>query len=148
MVDKKRRSFTIDADIHDDLDRKENLNASATVNALLREYMAAGREPEAALTMRLNEIESELQGKRERLARLESEIDRLERERDDVAAKIRERDRNQHEYVEHVVEKIEAGEITHDQLNHDNVAIQQQADNANLPVERFIEKVEAELSGE
>jgi chromosome segregation ATPase len=148
MPDKKRQSFTIDHDIHDQLQSKENLNASATVNQLLREYLAAGKAPEAALSMRLNEIESELQQKREQKARLESTIERLEREKDDVAAKIRQRNNNQHEHIEHMAGKIRRGEFDRDDLEPDNPAVETQADNANLPVSRFIERVEAELSDE
>jgi chromosome segregation ATPase len=145
MGDKRRRSITIDRDIDEQLQSKDNLNASATVNQLLREYLAAGKAPEAALTMRLNEVEAELQQQREQKARLESKIERLERKKDDLAAKIRQREHDQQEHVEHMAGKIRRGEFDRADLTTENAAVQTQADNANLAVAQFIDRVEAAL---
>lgn len=142
---KRRRTFSIDEDIDARFKQQEHLNASATVNKLLREYVAAGKEPEAALNVRLREIETELQQKREEKARLESRIEQLEREKDDVAAKIRERERNEVKPISDYVEIVE-GSVNQEQLlDVENEALQTHAESANMTPTRFLEKVEAEL---
>lgn len=144
-MSKKRRTFSIDEDIDGQFRDKEHVNASATVNKLLREYLAAGKEPEAALNVRLREIEAELQRKREEKARIESNIDRLEREKDDVAAKIRQREHNQQEPIDNYVENVQNAATPDKLLDVDNEALKTHAQEANMTPSRFLERVEAEL---
>jgi DNA anti-recombination protein RmuC len=144
-MSKQRRTFSIDEDIDNRFKQQEHLNASATVNKLLREYVAAGKEPEAALNVRLREVESELQQKREEKARIESHIERLEREKDDIAAKIREREKNQQKPVMDFVELVKRTPNKERLLDADNDALEKHAERANLTPTRFLEKVEAEL---
>jgi DNA anti-recombination protein RmuC len=144
-VGKQRRTFSIDEDIDARFKQQEHLNASATVNKLLREYVAAGKEPEAALNVRLREVEAELQQKREEKARIESRIEQLERQKDDIAAKIRERERNQEKPVSEYVQIVERSTDTGQLLDVENEALQTHAERANMTPTRFLEKVEAEL---
>jgi len=144
-MSKQRRTFSIDEDIDNRFKQQEHLNASATVNKLLREYVAAGKEPEAALNVRLREVESELQQKREEKARIESHIERLEREKDDIAAKIREREKNQQKPVMDFVDLVKQSPNKERLLDTDNDALEKHAERANLTPTRFLEKVEAEL---
>jgi len=144
-MSKKRRTFSIDEDLDKQFKQQEQINASATVNKLLREYVAAGKEPEAALNVRLREIESELQRKREEKARLDSHIERLEREKDDVAAQIREREHNQQKPIDEYVRLVRQSTSPDMMLDVDNEALKKHAERANLTPTRFLEKVEAEL---
>ena len=144
-MSKQRRTFSIDEDIDKRFKQQEHLNASATVNKLLREYVAAGKEPEAAMNVRLREVEAELQQKREEKARVESHIERLEREKEDIAAKIRDREQNQ---VKPILDYVDLVENHHEPdilLDVDNEALKTHAERANLTPTRFLEKVEAEL---
>lgn len=144
-MSKQRRTFSIDEDIDNRFKQQEHLNASATVNKLLREYVAAGREPEAALNVRLREIETELQQKREEMARVESHIERLEREKEDVAAKIREREKNQQKPIVDYADLVDGHPNPETLLDVNNEALQTHAERANMTPTRFLEKVEAEL---
>ena len=144
-MSKQRRTFSIDEDIDKRFKQQEHLNASATVNKLLREYVAAGKEPEAALNVRLREVEAELQQKREEQARTQSHIERLEREKDDIAAKIRERESNQERPINEYTELVRNSTNRDMMLDVENEALEKHAERANLTPTRFLEKVEARL---
>lgn len=148
MTAKKRRTFTIDDDLHRELGDREELNASAVVNKLLREYMAAGKAPEAALEMRLNEIDTEIQSKRQKAARIETRIEQLERQRSEIEDQIRERRRNTTRGVLDLVELIEAGRFDPSNLTVKNEAVKTRAEKTGMTPTRYVEAVKAELGGE
>lgn len=82
-MSKKRRSFTIDPDIHKLLAEDTTTNASALVNQFLKEYYETGKETDRAfLRQRLDHIERQIAHKRDELELLREERERIETELD------------------------------------------------------------------
>lgn len=137
-VPKEPRSFSIDEDLNEILSDRDDVNPSAAVNKFLREYLTSGRGAEAALEVRLSQLDEEI-------AETEKELKRLKREREGIEERLRESQSELDEAVEEVVEKIAAQEFPMENVEPENPAIQNWASDANVPAERFVEEVKASL---
>lgn len=142
---KDRRSFSIDEDVASQLSHREDLNASAVVNEFLREYLAAGKAPDAALAMRLEKIEHQLENARSEKSRLESRIERLERERDEVQRQIDSRRGKERQVINETIDRIESGQFPRENIDPENPAIQNWAAEAGLTPSRFVDDLRTEL---
>lgn len=72
---KRRRSVSLEPDVHDYLSREE-VNASALVNELVRRHMDGGMEDAAVLRLRKQQVESEVDHLK---ARTENKVEELEK---------------------------------------------------------------------
>jgi predicted nucleic acid-binding Zn-ribbon protein len=150
-VGKSRRSFSLDEDLVERLSSREDMNASAVVNDLLRDYLQAGRSADVALQQRLDSLERELSDVNQDITRLESRRDTLERQIEQVEQQIRERRRDGLDEIQEVVDAIQRENaddgmfMTREQLTPENAAIQSYASKSQMPPERFIGEVRDRL---
>ena len=135
---KSPRSFSIDEDLDNLLSEREDINASAVVNSLLREYVAGGKGTEAALEARVQQLDEEI-------ADLEKDLQRKQRERDRLNKQLERERESLHEAVQEVIRMIRNDEFFAENLEPDNGMISTKAGNAGVPAERLIEEVEARL---
>jgi chromosome segregation ATPase len=135
---KQPRSFSIDEDVAELLADRDDINASAVVNKFLREYVAGGRGEEAALEIRMNELDEEI-------ADLEKELQRKKRERDRIESQLESRRSELREQLLDVEQRIEAGEFPVNNIDPDNPAIQKWANEAGVPAGKFVDELEARL---
>jgi septal ring factor EnvC (AmiA/AmiB activator) len=135
---KSPRSFSIDDDLDELLSNREDINASAVVNNFLREYVAGGKGTEAALEARIQQLDEEI-------ADLEKDLNRKRRERDRLESQMQRERQSLHEAVDDLVEMIDAGNFPRENLSPENIAVVERASDAGVPVERFIEEVQARL---
>jgi septal ring factor EnvC (AmiA/AmiB activator) len=135
---KSPRSFSIDEDINELLSNREDINASAVVNSFLREYVAGGRGKEAALETRIQQLDEEI-------AEAEKDLERKRRERDRLEQQLQSERQSTHEAVADMVEIITNDEFPRENLTVENEAVVLRASEAGIPIETFIDKVEARL---
>jgi len=145
---KRRRSVSVDEEVDEIL--KNNPNASAIVNSLVKEYEFVGSSRKAALKKKIADKEAELQNTRTKKARLESKIDRLEREIDDLRDRVHGLSDDERQVVKELVEMCEPDEkgrrtITDDQLHAENEAITLRASKVGMDAERLVEEVRSRL---
>lgn len=145
---KRRRSVSVDAEVDEIL--KENPNASALVNALVREYEFVGSSRKAALQKKIADKEGELQTTRGKKARLESKIDRLEREIDDLRDRVHGLSDEERQAVQELVELCtpdDAGRrsLTDEQLHAENEAVQLRASDVGMSADRIVDEVRSRL---
>lgn len=142
-VSKKRKTVSVDEDVHNELSNRDHLNASSIVNELLRQYLFQGESQDAALHMRKKDLEREIENTRQEIGHLESKLERLQDEKEQVKEMIRERRREGYEEIEDAAETIR--DSPNFNVSVDNPAIQQWAQKANMTPERFINEVEDRL---
>jgi len=143
-MSKKRKTVSIDEDVHDSLTSREHLNASSIVNELLRQYLFQGESQDAALHMRKRDLEKQIEDTRQEIAHLESKIERLQDEKENVNQMIQDRRREGLEEISEFAETVRSGDFN-GELEPDNPAIKNYAQNANMTPERFISEVEERL---
>lgn len=78
MTEKTSRSFSIPDDLDDLMRERSDVNWSGAVTSFLQEFVASGQGTEAAIAVRLEQIEGELADARGTVERLERERDRLQ----------------------------------------------------------------------
>jgi len=137
-MSKKPRSFSIDEELVNSLQERDDLNASGAVNTFLREYLSGGRGAEAALEVRISQLDEEI-------AEAKKELERKQRERDRLQNRISSKHEERDKVVSMVVEKINNNEFPRENLHTDNLAIQNWAGEAGADTERFIDEVQAQL---
>jgi len=137
-VPKQPRSFSIDEDVNELLAERDDINPSAVVNKFLREYVAGGRGEEAALEIRLNELDDEI-------AELEKELEQKRRERDRIESQLEDRQSELREQLLEVETKVREGVFPRENVDSENPAIQNWASDAGVPAERFVDELEARL---
>jgi septal ring factor EnvC (AmiA/AmiB activator) len=137
-VTKKPRSFSIDEDVAEILAQREDVNASAAVNQFLRQYVASGDGEEAALRVRLEQLDDEI-------ASLEKELEQKRRERDRIEGRLQDQREEQNEVLLEVEKKIKSGVFPAENINPSNPAIQNWANEAGITAELFCDKLESRL---
>lgn len=137
-VPKQPRSFSIDEDVNEMLSERDDINASAVVNKFLREYVAGGRGEEAALEIRLNELDEEISD-------LERELEQKRRERDRIEQQLQSRRSELREQLAEVEQKIRNDEFPRDNVHADNAAIQNWASKAGVPADRFADELQSRI---
>jgi chromosome segregation ATPase len=148
MGEKKRRSVSVDETVDEVL--SNHPNASALVNALVEEYEFVGSSREAALNKRIAEKEAELREAREKRARIDSRIDKLDREitqlRDDLHG-LSDEERKAVREVVKLCEPNEDGKrpIHPDDLTADSQVVELRASNIGMDPEVFVQEVKDRL---
>lgn len=137
-MSKQPRSFSIDEDVNKILTDRDDLNASAAVNSFLREYVASGKGEEAALEIRLQQLDDEI-------SELEQEKQQKERERDRIEAQLESRRSDLNKTLDYVEKKINNEEFPRQNIEQDNPAIQKWASESGVSTQRFVEQLEARL---
>jgi len=137
-MSKKPRSFSVDEDIVEILSDRDDLNASAAVNTFLREYVTSGKGEEAALELRLGQLD-------EAISDLESELTQKKRERERIEAQLEQRRSELNKTLDFVEKKIENGGFPVENIQPGNGAIQSWASDAGVSPQQFCEKLEARL---
>lgn len=135
---KTPRSFSIDEELADAISDRDDLNASGAVNTFLREYLSGGRGSEAAIEVRISQLDEEI-------ADLEKDLERKRRERDRLEGRIEDKRDAMDEVVNKTVQKIRDEEFPPENLHADNLAVQNWASDAGVDTERFVNEVEARL---
>lgn len=136
MTEKTTRSISIDPDL-DKLCQESDANISKVSNKLLREYFAGGKGTEAVYELRVNMLDEEI-------ANLKKEVERKERERERYIEKMKEDDQQLQDAVDGFLDVYQESM----DVDTDNAAVQNHAAKAGVPVERFIEELEAAIGGE
>lgn len=128
---KRRRSVSLEPDVHDYLSREE-VNASALVNELVRRHMEGGMEDTAVLRLRKEQVKSEVDHLK---ARTENKIDELQQ----LENKLETCENQQQEELEEVREILDdvPAEPT-------NPAVQTQADKLDMTAEELLEALDNE----
>lgn len=137
-MSKQPRSFSIDGELAEALSERDDLNASGAVNTFLREYLSGGRGAEAAIEVRISQLDEEI-------AELEKDLKRKRRERDRLEQRIQDKREAMDDVVNNIVGKIQNDEFPPENLDPDNLAVQNWAGDAGVETERFISEVEARL---
>lgn len=142
---KTSRSFSLDEDLDQRIDARSDLNPSAITNEFWREYLAAGRSPDAALVMRKERIQNQLDEVRSDLGKLKSREEQLVREREQVESLLERQDEKTRSAVEDVVGHIDRGEFPRSNVDIENPAIQNWAAEAGMTAQRLVDELEARL---
>lgn len=137
-VPKKPRSFSIDEDVAEILSDRDDVNPSAAVNKFLREYLTSGRGAEAALEVRLSQLDEEI-------AEKEKELERLRRERERIDDRLRQNKSELTEQVNEVANMVTEGGFPVENIDPENPAIQNWASDAGVPAERFVDELQAKV---
>jgi len=140
---KKRKTFSLDEDVQQELSNRDHLNASSLANEFFRQYLFQGESQDAALHMRKNDLDRKIENTRQEIGHLESKLERLQDEKEEVKDMIRQRRRNGHEQIVEFAQSVR--ESPNFDLTVDNPAVQKQAQEANMTPERFIDEVEEKL---
>ena len=127
MSDKERRTVTLSPEANRTLEQEDN--ASAVVNDLVEQYARTGDRGAAGLKLRRKHKINELEEARERVARLESEIEEL-------AVLIEEREATQPDWDD-MREAI--GNIDPKMITPDNEAIDTWAEKLGVPASEVVE---------
>ena len=135
---KKPRSFSIDENVAEILTDRDDVNASAAVNKFLREFLTSGRGAEAALEVRLSQLDEEI-------SETEKQLERLKRERDRIEDRLRQNQSELTEQVNEVVNMVENGGFPVENIDPENPAIQNWASDAGVPAERFVDEIESKV---
>lgn len=148
MSEKQRISASVDETLKEQLDAKENINKSALINSLLREYLAHGESTSVALKIRREELRKEKQNAELRKQSIENEIESLENKIEELTDKIQQRRSDALKGIDDIVEKVENEEMTTNFINENNPLIKQKASEAGVPPREFAQEVMEALDGE
>jgi len=129
-MSKQRRSVSLEPEVHEYLSRDE-VNASALVNDLVRRHMNGAAEDAAIIEMRKQQVESEVEHLRTRTESKISELEQLE-------AKLENHTSQRQAELDDALEKLQSVPA-----DPSNAAIRTHADKLDMTPEQLIEKVEA-----
>lgn len=129
MSGKTSRSFSIPEDLDELMRERQDVNWSGLVTTFLQEYAASGKGTEAALAVRLEQLDQEL-------AEARQTVDRLERERERIEAALDERRDSRRE----VFDAFEDLQIPEDSLTPSNPAVMNHAQKLGMEPETFLAK--------
>lgn len=128
MTDKAVRSFRVPQDLNELMKEREDVNWSAVVRQFLQEFVASGQGAEAAIAVRLEQVESELADTR-------GTVDRLERERVRLQAALDEKRESRRDVFESF-----ASLAGIDDPSPSNPAVQRHAEKLGMAPETFLAK--------
>lgn len=128
-MSKERRTVSLEPEVNDFL-QEEGVNASQLVNKLVKNHATSGGDTRSMLELRaeqlrsdINELHGRVESKEDELERVESRLDEFRTEREKVLD--------------------EAAEALHGTtLEEDNPAVQNWAEQADVPVDELISEVE------
>ena len=93
---------------------------------------------EAALEVRLSQLDEEI-------SETEKQLERLKRERDRIGDRLRQNKSELTEQVNEVVNMVENGGFPVENIDPENPAIQNWASDAGVPAERFVDEIESKV---
>lgn len=131
MTSKTSRSFSIPEDLNELMQDREDINWSGVVTTFLQEFAASGKGTEAAIAVRLEQVESDLADARQ-------EVERLERERERLEASLEEKRQGRRD----VFESFESLDMVEDRLSPSNPAVKRHAEKLGMHPETFLAKYE------
>lgn len=126
MSGKTSRSFSIPEDLDNLMKERDDVNWSGVVTHFLEEYAASGQGTEAALAVRLEQVESELADARQ-------EVERLERERERIEAALQEKRESRRDVFESFASLDIGAELT-----PSNPAVRRHAEKVGMAPETFL----------
>jgi chromosome segregation ATPase len=126
---KERISASVDPEVEAYLSR-ETVNASGTINQLVKEQMASGGESKQLLQLRLEQINSEIE-------RHNSQVETLKKERKGVKERLDEIQRTEQNKRQEAFEVLEGVP-----WKPDNPAIQTNADDLDMTPKELIAELE------
>ncbi|AUX08291.1 hypothetical protein AArcSl_0641 [Halalkaliarchaeum desulfuricum] len=135
-MSKRRKSVTIDENLADEVDRRSEINFSGLVNDLIENYLSEGDNPhkvKAALTVRLDRIESEIERK-------EKQLNQLREEREEIENLIEEQEEKRDPQLEKGLKVLQ--NLPEEKLHTENKAVKNWARKIGIPAENLVEKVE------
>jgi len=106
MADKEARSFSIDADLKEELQHRNDLNASAVVNSYLREFLDATDATEEEVIIR--EINKQIENIDDDIEELEEERERLVNRKERIKKRADEREEEAVENTLHRLNNVPA----------------------------------------
>jgi hypothetical protein len=106
MADKEARSFSIDADLKEELQHRNDLNASAVVNSYLREFLDATDATEEEVIIR--EINKQIENIDDDIEELEEERERLVNRKERIKKRADEREEEAVEDTLHRLNNVPA----------------------------------------
>lgn len=134
MSEKERKTFSLDADVVDELNEK-NLNASGVANDLLREYLIGGTTAAVGKEIRIQHIEQEIEEQLTERDRINRRIERLRKERERIEREI------EQEQAEHRDRLEEAATFVRGK-DADNPAVENWAEKLNMEPYELLQRVE------
>jgi len=140
---KKRKTFSLDEEVQEELAEREHLNASSLANEFFRQYLFQGEDTDAALQMRKKDLDREIESLRQEKGHIQSKIERKQNEREEVKDLIKQRRREGYKDIQEFIDEVLAHPER--QLEVDNPAVKNYAQKANMTPERFIREVEEQL---
>ena len=142
---KPRISATIEKELKEQLDQRNEINKSQLIETLLREYLAHGESTTVALKVRREKLRSKKQNKELRKKTIQNEIESLDSQIDELTQKIEERQQQGLEGVSEMVAKVKNEEMNDDYIHAQNPIIKDKASMAGVPPERFAKEVNKRL---
>lgn len=136
--DKEVRSFTVDSEMDRRMSDDDETNWSAVIRNFLEHYLAMDAGEEAALLVRLEQLDQEIAEKRK-------DLDKLEREKERVEEKLEDRRSKLDDVVDDIIAKIEEERMTKEQIEPSNEAIKNFAEKARVSPQRLVEEVRGRL---
>lgn len=115
MSEKERISATVDEDVLDQLQARQDMNVSGLVNKLLRQYLMNGGTDETAKRVRINRLRDEAD-------ELEEEAGELRAQAQAIEDHIKEHQQQQQQQIAEAVEKLEGVPPDPDNPSIKNVA--------------------------
>lgn len=131
---KTRKNISIDSELAEIVDSREEFNLSGFVNACLEQHFAqagATSPAETAMRARLEELEAELED-------LEREQHRIREKRNEIEEQLEEESDSEHELIEQARETLSSVP-----REPDNPAIQNWAGKLGITPEQLIDELEA-----
>lgn len=122
------RSFKVPSDVDELMRDRDDVNWSGLIRSFIHEYAASGHGTEAAMAIRLEQVENELDEAKGEVRRLEQERDRL---REAIESKKNDR---------RAVFEAFADLDFNGQLEPSNPAVQKHAERLQMSPETFLQK--------
>lgn len=128
MTGKKTRSYKVNEDLDELMRERDDVNWSGIIRSFLQEYVASGKGTEAALSVRLEQLESDI-------TELEGELRRLREERDRIQSALDEKAENRREVFESFASLDVNGGV-----DASNPAVRNYAEKLGMSPEVFLSK--------
>jgi peptidoglycan hydrolase CwlO-like protein len=144
-VSKEKITFRVDSDTKRRLTGKHT-NLSGLMRDLAERYSRRGDTVEASLLVEREELEQRVKDLERDKADIESEINSLMRDIDRIDKRLEQRRENVTAEATELAEMVEEGSFRLANLEEDNIAVQNHANNAGLEVGEFIFEVREELN--
>lgn len=131
---KKRKTFSLDPEIVDELDEK-GLNASGVVNNLLEEYLIGGTSPAIGKELRIKDIEREINEQLDKRDKINRRIERLRTEREQLEKEIEEQQEQRKQKIQEAAKYVKG-------KDPDNPAVQNWSEKLSMSPSELLREVD------